>query len=586
MAFRQPHRTLAVTSIEQVRPAILEAEAEVAQGRWAVVVLAYEAAPAFDSALVAQDADPHGPPLAWIGLFDAPSSATTPPAAAPFQPLDWQPNLTRRQYQDALHEIRRHIAAGDTYQVNYTFALESSFESDPWQLFAALTRSQGGRFGAYVDLGRHVVCSASPELFFHLEDGRLIARPMKGTSRRGQDSATDHEQRKTLHSEKNHAENLMIVDMIRNDLGRVAEPGSVQVSRLFHAETYPTVHQLVSEVRAQTSASVSEVLAALFPCASITGAPKIATSRIIRRLEVAPRGVYTGAIGYLSPRGESRFDVAIRTAVVDRHRQSVRYGTGGGIVWDSDPLAEYDECRSKALVLVDHRPAFELLETLLWRPRRGFYLLDLHLRRLLASAAYFGFPASRKRLISALETFVRQRQDEWQAVRLKLDESGEATVEAGPQVQRERATWRLRLDDRPVDSNHIFLFHKTTQRQIYDQAIRRHPDADDVLLWNQDGELTESTRANLLLRRGDRWLTPPVRSGLLAGVLRAALLQRGRIEEHVLSQELLTDADEILLINSVRGLIRAELLPRAAACPPSPSPRAVEDGFKATGWVR
>ncbi len=318
--------------------------------------------------------------------------------------------------------------------------------------------------------------------------------------------------------------------------------------------------QLTSTVTARTRASVPEILRALFPSASITGAPKIRTSRIIRQLEVAPRGVYAGTVGHLAPGGRACFNVAIRTATVDRERDCVSYGTGGGIVWDSEAASEYEECRTKTFVLKAAAPRHELLETLLWRPRRGYFLLERHLERMAASAEYFDFPwrgdEARQHLEDSAAGFggVRTR------VRLRLDRDGRLRLDATPEDgSGERTVWTLGLDDRPVDSSEIFLFHKTTRRRVYQEALSRHPNWDEVLLWNERGELTEATRANLVLKSGGEYLTPPVDCGLLPGTYRAELLARGRLREEVLNVETLEAADEVLLINSVRGWIRTRL---------------------------
>jgi para-aminobenzoate synthetase/4-amino-4-deoxychorismate lyase len=320
---------------------------------------------------------------------------------------------------------------------------------------------------------------------------------------------------------------------------------------------------MTSTVAARTTAPLVEVLRALFPAASITGAPKVSASRIIRRLETAPRGVYTGALGHLAPERRAHFNVAIRTATVDRLSRRVRYGTGGGIVWDSEPEAEYEECRTKAFVLGPARPPFALLETLRWRPRSGYFLLDRHLERLAASAGYFGFPRrsgeARRRLEAAAQGFggVATR------VRLVLDASGHLHLEAEPLPCAGRTEWTIGLDERPIDSSDVFWFHKTTNRQAHEAARRRRPEYDEVVLWNERRELTEATRANLVAKVGGEYLTPPVGSGLLAGTYRAELVARRRLREEVLPLETFETADEIFLINSVRGWIRARRRPRA-----------------------
>ncbi|MEM1207243.1 MAG: chorismate-binding protein, partial [Acidobacteriota bacterium] len=489
----------------------------------------------------------------------------------------WRPTISPAEHALAVAEIHRRIERGETYQVNYTFPIEAPFADDPWTLFSHLRRGLGpAGYAAYLDLappaGDFAICSASPELFFHRgvpgEDGLrpLVARPMKGTSRRGRYGDEDRTLRGELGTEKNRAENLMIVDMVRNDLGRIAHPGSVRVARLFGVETYPTVHQMTSDVEARSDAPWSEVAAALFPCASITGAPKVRTSRLIRGLETGPRGIYTGSIGYLAPDGRSQMNVAIRTAVVDRRRGVATYGVGGGIVWDSEAEAEWQEARAKALALdPGHRRGvpdgdFELFETLLWRRRRGYFLLERHLQRLSASAAHLGFAADRS-AEGALEAAARGFAEDRYRVRLRLRRDGHLSVDAEPFPCTGRRRWRVVLDDRPVDDANPFLFHKTSRREVYDDARARHPDADDVLLWNRRRELTESTVANLVLKVDGRWLTPPIRCGLLAGTYRAELLARGRLHEEVLTVDDLGRAEGIFLVNALRGWLKVALAP-------------------------
>lgn len=572
LLFREPLAVHAAERLADVPAVLAEVEAETDAGRWAAGFLSYEAAPAFDPALAARA--PGELPLAWWGIFEAPRRLALtvggPSAGHPSRvaPIDWRPAVARARYRRTVERIRAHIADGDTYQVNYTFPLEGRFDDDPAGLFAGMCAAQRARHCAWVDLGRFAACCASPELFFARRGERLVSRPMKGTARRGRFPEEDAERAAALAaSEKDRAENLMIVDMVRNDLGKIAAPGSVAVDELFTVETYPTVHQLTSTVSARTRAPHGEVLRALFPSASITGAPKVATSRIIRRLEAAPRGVYTGSIGYLAPGRRAQLNVAIRTATVDRQTSTVTYGTGGGIVWDSDPDAEYQECRAKALVLNPPPPEFALLETLLWRPKSGYHLWGRHLDRLLASARYFGFPLARAVALEALERRAAGFPAVRHRVRLLAHRDGRLVVEADPwECSGPGEVVVLALDDRPVDDADPLLFHKTTARGLYDAALSRHRQAGEVVLWNSRGELTEATRANLVLRLGDAWLTPPVESGLLAGTYRAELLARGRIREQTLPIAALHQADDVFLINSVRGWMRARApRPTAAA---------------------
>ncbi|MGH9465311.1 MAG: aminodeoxychorismate synthase component I, partial [Thermoanaerobaculia bacterium] len=445
LAFDAPEEILVARGLAQVEPLIGELERALADGRWTAGFLAYEAAPAFDSALRARS--PGGLPLAWFGIFAAPSRLADEelPVGVGSTIGDWSARLDERRHAEAISAIRERIARGDTYQVNFTLRLDAPFAGDPWAMFSDLRRAQPTAHAAWLDLGDQTICSVSPELFFELSHRHLVSRPMKGTARRGRTTAEDAVQAAALTSSpKDRAENLMIVDMVRNDLGRVAKPGSVRVAELFRIERYPSLFQMTSTVEAETDAPLTEILRALFPAASITGAPKAAAMGIIRELEDSPRGVYTGAIGWAAPDRRARFNVAIRTVTVDRAAGRAEYGTGGGIVWDSTPEREVEECRTKALVLTRPRPDLDLLETLLWEPRRGYFLLERHLQRLADSATYFDLPCDREAAGTALAAAAASFPARPMRVRLRLAAGGATTVAASP-LTAAPARWRAAL---------------------------------------------------------------------------------------------------------------------------------------------
>ncbi len=315
--FKNPRRVISTTVVGEVRTAMQEMEGLVNSNGWhAAGFVSYEAAPAFDRAFRVRALDDF--PLLWFGLYEKPAVVDLPVVEAPHPAMTWKPLTGRKTYETTIEKIRDHIARGRTYQVNYTMRLQAAFQDDPWKLFLALVQNQN-QYAAYLDIGRHVICSASPELFFELDSDVIRSRPMKGTAPRGRTTVEDRHQAEWLkHSEKNRAENVMIVDMIRNDIGRVAEVGSLHVPELFHIEKYPTLFQMTSTVQARTGATVTDIFAALFPCGSITGAPKVSTMKIISELETTPRRVYTGSIGFIAPDRTARFNVAIRTVRVDR----------------------------------------------------------------------------------------------------------------------------------------------------------------------------------------------------------------------------------------------------------------------------
>ena len=337
--FANPHRVIIAQKLEEVIPALREVERLVEINEWhAAGFVSYEAATAFDSIL--HTLPDIGFPLLWFGLYPDPRQVTLPEPEYPKETLTWEAAIDRDSYTSAIEQIRNHIADGRTYQVNYTMRLRSDFKSNPWDFFLHLAQNQN-RHAAYIDTGRYAICSASPELFFRLDGDTITCCPMKGTAKRGRTTIEDQGQSEWLkNSEKNRAENVMIVDMVRNDLGRIAEIGRVQVPELFTVERYPTLWQMTSTVTAETRSSLTEIFSALFPSASITGAPKVSTMRIISELETTPRRIYTGSIGYISQNRKAKFNVAIRTALIDREIQRAEYGIGGGIVWDSTSADE------------------------------------------------------------------------------------------------------------------------------------------------------------------------------------------------------------------------------------------------------
>lgn len=566
LRFEAPREIIQAHTLPEILPALERIESFVnQQNGYAAGFISYEAAPAFDAALHTHALPDF--PLLWFGLYDAPIAIPSPishlsfPVSNPPSPASaaWTPNVSRETYNSAIACIREHIARGDTYQVNYTMRLRAAFDGDAWDLFLHLVRAQPDSYAAFVDTGRYAICSASPELFLKRDGNQLTMKPMKGTAPRGRFLREDRERANWLHhSEKNRAENVMIVDMARNDLGRVAEPGSVRVARLWETERYPTVWQMTSTVQAASDASFADILRATFPCASITGAPKTRTMQIISALESAPRGVYTGCIGFLAPNRQAQFNVAIRTAVVDRARQTAEYGVGGGIVWDSEAGDEYAETRHKARVLTEPAQEFSLLESLCWTPDKGYWLLEYHLRRLRDSADYFDFAYDETRVVQSLERQASTLPRAAHKVRLLSARDGALTLSAALLAAQPEPV-RLALATTPVNSSDKFLFHKTTRRAVYDAALAQRGQAEDVLLWNERGEITETCAANIVVQFGDEFFTPPVECGLLGGTFRAALLDQRKIRVRVIPWDELRDARALFRVNSVRGWQKAEL---------------------------
>jgi len=552
--FQHPKRIISAHRMEEVMPALKSIEEQVHQrGLYAAGFIAYEAAPAFDSALAVRENGLF--PLVWFGIYGKPEQISLPTTTPLIKdlPRTWTPSVTRAEYEHAISRIKHYIEAGDTYQVNFTVRLQSPFNGDPWSYFIELARAQDAAYCAFVNTTEWIICSASPELFFQLDGDELISRPMKGTASRGMMLRDDLQQAEWLrHSEKNRAENVMIVDMVRNDVGRIAHTGSVHVSRLYEVEKYPTLWQMTSTVKATTEAGLSAIMQALFPPASITGAPKPRTMEIIAELEQTPRRIYTGSVGFMGPDCKAQFNVAIRTVLIDKATGQAEYGVGGGIVWDSVDRMEFEECQTKAKIITQRVPDFALLETILWTLEQEYFLLPYHLSRLADSAVYFSFSvdidAIRERLDSLAHTLPKTAHK----VRLLVAKEGGITLQSEALSDAVAQPLHVCLAPAPIDSANPFLYHKTTNRLVYDQALAACPGYTDVILWNAKGEITESCIANIVVELEGELYTPPIPCGLLPGTYRAYLLEQGKVKERVITREDLITSPHIYLVNSVR----------------------------------
>ena len=547
-----PIATLEARDVEEVTEVLDAAETAVANGNWVAGFVSYEAAPAFDPALQGVQAKPDSP-VAWFLIAEG-RGPVDDPQELDYQLGDWKPRLEPALYTQHVDEIRSLIRAGETYQVNYTFRLDAAFHGSPEGLYRRLVNSQACGYGALLETDEWAIVSASPELFFDWHNGRIVSKPMKGTQRRGVLLADDEVLRSRLEaSEKDRAENLMIVDMVRNDLGRIARTGSVTVPSLFATEKYDTVWQLTSTVAAETvpGTRLHDVFRALFPCASITGAPKVRTMEIIADLEADARGVYCGAVGFGGPDRAGQphwaFNVAIRTATIDRLANMATYGTGGGVTYDSTSIGEFDEAMLKTKVLARDSAGFELLETIRWDG--SFHLLDRHLGRLDESARYFDVPLDLAETRAVLRAAVAGVSGSV-VVRLTVDRTGWIKTQVIPVPSP--GLVRVSLATSPIDPEDVFLYHKTTNRRVYEQAMSL-TDADDVVLVDPDGHITETTIANVAVLIDGTWWTPPVRCGLLPGTERAELRASGCLRERPISIEEARAASQLARFNSVRG---------------------------------
>jgi para-aminobenzoate synthetase / 4-amino-4-deoxychorismate lyase len=559
LLYQRPVELIEARAPDEVWPALMKLRDAGRRGLHAAGFISYEAGYALEPKLHPLAGDSQDVPLLWFGLFDECQETTIAAWSEPH--TAWasrpEPLLDRAAYEAAVDEVKEHILAGNIYQANLSFQAEVRTAGSPLALYGALRARARAGHGGIVHTGTHWLLSFSPELFFTLKGGRLETRPMKGTAERQADPAADSAAVAALREDpKQRAENLMIVDLLRNDLSRVSKPGTVKVPSLFEVETYPTVHQLVSTVTSELEEGLGpvDVLEALFPCGSITGAPKIRAMEIIAGLESGPRGAYTGTIGRISPDGEASFNVAIRTLTMRPGEGTARLGLGSGIVADSRAPDEWRECLAKG-AFVASETGFDLIETMRFDPKAGIPDLDRHFDRLKASADFFGFPFSRHDVRNELQAATFRLRDE-RKLRLMLSATGAITVETKPVPELPEEPVKVALVPLPVASEDFRLRHKTSNRAFYDEA-RARSGAFEVLFEDAQGFLTEGSFTTLFVEREGLLLTPPLSRGLLPGVLRRRLIEEGRaVEADLVPSDL---AGGFYIGNAVRGLIKATL---------------------------
>lgn len=565
--YRGPVAILCARSPSDVSAVLDAADAARNSGHHVAGYLAYEAGYLLEPRLAGLFRQREQTPLVWLGLFERCESYAgqecedllAESGRAYAGPLAFEWNA--EEYAVRFARVQAWIAAGDFYQANLTFRARFSFVGDPRALYRELRHHAGAAHCAYIDDGERQILSLSPELFFDIaRNGRICTKPMKGTAARGATPAEDAMHRaRLLASEKERAENLMIVDLMRNDLSRIAEVGSVFVENLFEIETYPTLHQMVSTVAARLKPDmrIRDFVRGLFPCGSVTGAPKIRAMEAIRSLETSPRGVYCGAIGAFAPDGSARFNVSIRTLTIASGKGEL--GVGGGIVYDSRSFAEYEESLLKAQYFQRARLPLELIETLRWSQSEGFVRAERHLARIQRSAATFGMLFDRGKALCELNGAVREAVLPLR-VRLVLHEDGRSAATAEPLDAPHGDRWRFVFSSMHVQSGDALLRHKTNRRETFEAEHRRvtHAlNADEVLFLNERGEITEGSRTNLFAEIGGELLTPALSCGLLDGCLRREMVEEGHCREAILRPEHLDSATGIFLGNSLRGLVPA-----------------------------
>jgi para-aminobenzoate synthetase/4-amino-4-deoxychorismate lyase len=578
--FVNPVEALTVESLDEVPVLFHRIEECLGRGLYVAGFMSYECGYHFEPRTATRPPERSTLPLAWFGAYPKPfifdhitgTFSPEPPAewskfvstassTESFRVSERRLKIDRDEYCARIEAIRDFIAAGDTYQVNFTTKALFGYSGSPAALYSSLRNQQRVGFAAYIHRRDHDILSFSPELFFRVEHGRIVTRPMKGTAPRGRTLTEDARIKRWLRDDpKNRSENVMIVDLLRNDIGKIAETGSVRVDELFSVETYETLFQMTSTVSGTLRAGTKlyDIVRAIFPSGSVTGAPKCRTMQIIQEIEQGPRGVYTGAIGYIAPNRDAVFSVPIRTMVLEEGMGEM--GVGSGIVYDSVPLQEYDECLLKMQFFNRSRPSFQLIESLRWDGK--YHFLRQHLERLKSSAEYFGFPFSEAEVASRLEENQGGlRRGEIYKVRLLLDSEGAIVIE-NVRLGAEPPTGTVTLSSVRMSSQDRFLYHKTTVRDVYEQqhAEARRQGHADVLFMNEKGELTEAANNNIFVEIGGKWFTPPVECGLLPGIYRQHVLEtEPRASERILTLDDLKVADAIYLCNSVRGLRRVAL---------------------------
>jgi len=559
--FRHPSKVVTAHDVQSLEALLAEVDRHIQAGGEAAGLLRYEAGYAFEprlTPLISRSLLP----LAWFGLYsgsetidDFDVSGTAP--AITDGPMA---EITREAYCENVETIRSLIEAGDVYQINLTYPLRFRVHGTAWDLFRSLLRGHPTDYAAYINTGAEQIVSLSPELFFRIEEGHMVVRPMKGTAARGLSSEEDRKKPAyLLESEKERAENLMITDLMRNDLGRICRTGSVETTELFRVEKLPSVWQMTSTVAGELPEEwkISTVLRALFPPGSVTGAPKLRAMECIADLEPRPRGAYTGILGYVTG-GQAQFSVAIRT--IELQKEEATMGVGSGITWDSAASAEWEECAWKA-AFIRHQPReFAIFETLRWED--GYKFPDEHIARMFASAEYFDFPLKEYDLRKILaDTAVMFDPGICRRVRIAVSADGELRI-AHSEFSSE-PFGRVRLAAQTVSSGDLFLYHKTTMRSLYDKEYEgaQAEKCDDALFLNERGELTEGCIHNVFVVKDGVWYTPPLRCGLLPGIYRAHYLaEHPDVREAVLTAKDLRESDAVCLCNSVRGMYRTKLV--------------------------
>jgi para-aminobenzoate synthetase / 4-amino-4-deoxychorismate lyase len=569
--FKNPLKIISCYNLYDVKPALKRLDKILCKGFFAAGFISYEAGFAFEAVL--ENRKHYDFPLLWFGIFENPTIFDH--RRMEFEKNNMSDNysiysikqdILKKDYIDSIEKIKSHIEKGHTYQVNRTFKLNFSFRGNPENIFLALRQSQKVSYSAFIRFAPYHILSFSPELFFRKEKANLQTKPMKGTMERGRFFQEDIKNAATLYNcQKNRSENIMILDLLRNDLGKIAQTGSVATKKIFEVEKYKSLFQMTSTAEAITnrSASLYGLLKAMFPSGSVTGAPKIRTMQIINDIEKLPRKIYTGSIGFITPNKDCVFNVAIRTLLLDSNTKKGEMGIGSGIVYDSNPKKEYQECMLKSKFLTDKYENFKLIETILWKPVQGYELINLHMQRLSESAAYFNYKYDADFIIESLKNATKNfNKEKRYRVRILLNEDGSLDIKHS-MIYQASAGRVIAISSAKTNSADKWLYHKTTNRHLYNSEYYRYKKLGffDVLFKNEKGQITEGAISNIFIKKDNAYYTPPIECGVLNGVYRRYLIQHKRLNvvEKVLYKQDLINADGIIMTNAIRGMIEVKV---------------------------
>ncbi|MFH1479123.1 MAG: aminodeoxychorismate synthase component I [Candidatus Omnitrophota bacterium] len=572
--FTSPIKIISCKELKHIRPSLEAIEQNIHRGYYASGFISYEAGFSTEESLIPLFKKDTDFPLLWFGIYKDPLILNhrqkldiSYPSSHGYSIKNIRKNIRKASYVKNVNNIKEYIRKGETYQVNYTFKYKFDFSGSLFRLYEGLKAKQSVSYSSLIKTSDFSVASFSPELFFRKSRNKIEVRPMKGTFDRGMDLKEDRlNEFKLQNSPKNRSENIMIVDLLRSDLGRISRPGTVRTKNIFEVEKYETLFQMVSTINSTLKKDISifDLFRAVFPSGSVTGAPKISTMKIIKKLEKEPRRIYTGSIGFFAPGGDSVFNVAIRTILINNKNNRAELGIGSGIVYDSDPHKEFEECDlKKRFIEPENKKGFELIETMLWEKDKGYYLLKFHLERIASSAEYFGFDFKKEYILKKLGNIKKRFNPKCSyRIRLALSKNGDAGYSVN-KIDLSCSDERARFSSKKVFSGDIFLYHKTTNRLLYDSEYKKALKEGyfDHIFTNEKKEVTEGCISNIIIKKGKYFYTPPTASGLLNGVFRRFLLENKKINviEKILYKKDILKADKVYMINSVRGMVRVAL---------------------------